>query len=355
MGSNPVGVIMNKGPEFRIVGGAPEEGKEEVKKEFEKAFFDHFTSLSPKEREGLGKLEYPKSEKEIALINFANEETNRLRQEFGLEPYDIPQENYHIIPPEFCERAGVKGTATAFYTKQGILFNAEKFRSNPLLFGMASLHETLHLKGHLAFEVKEEDGELKTSLFRRGMTVEAAQKMILHNKPHSHFDGLHEAIVSVQEKKSLSKILELPILKKEKEWLVSNEAKKIIEEIRDKEDIPKDEFIWVEGMGLEGWSGEIKNNYKWETFPYYSQRQVLNYVCREVRKEFPEQYKTSDDVFNEFLKAHFTGRLGPIAHLIERTFGNGSFRLLGNMKDDKESGVLHLEALRKTRIQTFKK
>lgn len=343
---------MDKGPEFRIVGGASEEKKEEARKELESALFDHFASLSPKEREKLEKLEYTKSEKEIALINFANEETNRLREEAGLEPYDIPKENYHIVPSEFYKEVGKDGTATTFYTKQGIIFDAEQFRLNPVNFGTASLHETLHLKGHTTFEVEEKDGKLEKTPFRVGIGIEAAQKFGLHGKYHSHFDGLHEAIVVTQEKKSFPKILELPMLKKEKEWLMSREAKKIIEGIREKKNIPKDEFIWVEGEELEGWEeGKTGSSYKWKTFSYYSQRQTLEYLCNEIQGEFPERYKSSDDVFNEFLKAHFTGRLLTVARLVEKTFGEGSFRLLGNMRIDKESGVLHLEALRKKRIR----
>jgi len=34
---------------------------------------------------------------------------------------------------------------------------------------------------------------------------------------------------------------------------------------------------------------------------------------------------------------------------VEKTFGEGSFRLLGNMDTDEKSGVLHLEALKEAR------
>ena len=64
--------------------------EEQVKKEIEQALFSHFESLSQREREQFEKLEYPKSEKELALIQFANEETSRLMQEAGIEPYDVP-------------------------------------------------------------------------------------------------------------------------------------------------------------------------------------------------------------------------------------------------------------------------
>jgi len=46
------------------------------------------------------------------------------------------------------------------------------------------------------------------------------------------------------------------------------------------------------------------------------------------------------------LKAHFTGNLLTIKKLVEKTFGKRSFLVLGNMTNDHESGVLHLETLK---------
>ncbi len=337
---------MDKSPEFRIVGGASEEKKQEAKKDLEKALFDHFVSLSPEEKERLEKLEYPKSEKEIALIDFANKETNRLREECGLEPYDIQEGNYHIIPPEFYKEViGEDSNASTSFSKQGILFNAEHLRDNPVKFGAIALHENLHLKGHVTMEVEEDKDELDKTLFREGVTMRSAQKLGFHGKHHLHFVGLHEAIVTAQEKKSFPKILELPVLKDQREWLMSDGAKELKEKIAKEKEIPMDEFISVR------WLDKEKNKYESAIFSYLSQRQTLDYVCQEIQKEFPEQYKTSDDAFKEFLRGHFTGRMLPIARLTEKTFGEGSFRLLGNMKTDNESGVLHLESLKKARLR----
>src|SRR3989344_2476044 len=258
---------MEKGPEIRIVGGVSAEKKEQTRKEVEQALFSHFKSLSPQEREQFEKFEYMKSEKEVALIDFANEETLRLMQEAGVEPYDVPIENYHIIPSELYKKAaGDSGTATTFNTKQGIIFDAQHFRDNPVNFGAVDLHESLHLKAHFSMEVKEEGEKIES---------------------------------------------------------------------------PEDDIIWV----------DKKNKNDWETVPYLQQRDVLNYVCAEIQKQFPDEYKSADDVYKTFLNAHFTGRLLPLARLVEETFGEGSFRLLGNMDTDRQSGILHLESLKKARAR----
>ena len=95
---------MKNMPEFRMIGSASEENKNKVKEDLNKALFEQFESMSPEDRDRLAELEYPKSEKELKLIDFTNIETSKLMEEAGIEPYDIPPENYHIIPPELFNK-----------------------------------------------------------------------------------------------------------------------------------------------------------------------------------------------------------------------------------------------------------
>ncbi len=336
---------MEKIPDLRIVGDASEEAKAKERQTIEARLTDHVASLSETEQKALERLEYPKSPEELSLIDFANEESNRLRAEAGVESYDIPYANYHIIPPESYKKIDPEGnsSATSRVTEQGMVFRADYFRGNLVYFGSVAFHETLHLKSHVTFEVSEKDKKIKSTIYRQGVTVRATQKKGLNSEYHSHFDGLHEAIVSAQEKISLSNMMQLPVLQTERERLSSEEAVKLKKIISEKKDIPLDDIIWV---------GEKENEY--ETISYSRQRAVLRYVCEEIQKDFSDQYQTPEDVYKEFLKAQFTGQILPIARLVEGAFGEGSFRLLSNMKTDKESGVLTLEALKKERIRAKK-
>lgn len=336
---------MEKGPEIRIVGGASIEKKEQVKKEFEQAFFNHFESLSPQEREQLEKFEYPKSNQELALIDFANEETSRLMQEAGIEPYNVPVDNFHIVPSELYKKvADDGGTATTFSTKQGIIFDAQYFRDNPVNFGAVALHESLHLKAHFSMEVQEEGDKIKKTPYREGVAVRALQSAGYHGKYHHHFKGLHEGIVAETEKRLLTKLLDRPELAKEKEWFMSDEAKEIRKKLVEEREIPEDDIIWVGKKGRDDW----------ESVSYRQQRNVLNYVCAEIQKQFPDEYQSADDVYKVFLNAHFTGKLLPLARIVEKTFGEGSFRLLGNMGTDRQSGILHSESLKKARTRQIR-
>ncbi|MFZ2049243.1 MAG: hypothetical protein WAV25_03035, partial [Minisyncoccia bacterium] len=246
--------MSEKVPEIRIVGGASTEKKAEVRESLEQAFSNHLESTSPQELEQLRKLEYPKSETELALINFANEETSRLMQEAGVEPYDIPVENFHIIPPELYKKVADKNSAaSAFNMQQGIIFNAEYFRDNPVYFCDNAIHEILHLKAHFSVEVEEENGEVKKTPYREGVSVRAIQKDGFNGRYHMHFNGLHEAIVSETEKRFLSKLLDVPVLAKEREWLESDEAKELKKKLSDKKKIPEDDIVWIGNKGENDW------------------------------------------------------------------------------------------------------
>ncbi len=226
-----------------------------------------------------------------------------------------------------------------------MLFNASVFRDNPVYFGAVALHETLHLKAHFTLEVEEgEGGGIDITFYREGVGIKALQADGYHGRYHQHFTGLHEAIVAELEKRSLAKIINLPELAREKEWLESAEAGELKHQLAERRGISEDDIIWVGKKGDKDW----------ETVSYCKTRDVLTYVCTEIQKQFPAQYSRADEVFTEFQTAHFTGQLLPIARLVEATFGAGSFRLLGNMSTDKESAVLHLESLKKARVRQLK-
>lgn len=259
-------------------------------------------------------------------------------QECGVEPFEVPTENYHILPPEEYKNQTNGHIATTICEKQGIFFNAKYFRNNPVNFGLTTIHETLHLKAHTAFEVDEAVESPDIDLYRAGVSSYSASK---NKVRHEHFGGLHEAIVATQEKKMFPAFMELPILSEEKEWIDTDRAKDIRKKISKKEKMPENEILWV-------YKGDEEN---WEGAYYYRQRLVLNYICQEIQKEFSEQFQSTDEVFKEFLKAHFTGHLLTIAKLIEKTFGEGSFRSLGNMSADRNSGALFLESFKKMRTK----
>jgi hypothetical protein len=331
--------MSEKIPGLRIVGGATEEHKEEARARTEALLHeDHLDSLPKNERDELKKFEIQRSPAVLEAIDFANSYTNRLREEAGVDGYDIPAANYHILPAAFYEKHfGIDSSGKAIYGHQGSVYNIKHLNKSSIDTALTILHETLHLKGHLAFEVEEgRNGKPNKSLYRAGLSAYASQKTIDKGRDHVHFKGLHEAVVSILEKRAVEEILELESLEKEVARMKQKPAQDLIEKISREKGIPIDDIIWVG-----------KNENEFQTIPYPIHRKVLKFVCEKIYNTYRMLYNSPDEVFEVFAKAQFNGKLLSLGHLVDGTFGEGSFRTLSNMLSDDESAQLCLDALEK--------
>ncbi len=330
------------GPSFRVVGGAGEGFKNELKKLFGVNFSEgHLTNMSKDLLAGLKKNEFPKTPEELELISFANEKTNELTERAGAGAYDIPDKNIHIVSKEFygkIDRKKSGSAAAAFREYQAVFFDESVFAGDNIYFGSTVFHELMHMKSAVVLEAEETGKDARATIYRTGFSVQSSQKSSGEGKHHEHFLGLDEAIVASEEKEYTKEMMNLPMFEEERKWMDSEKAKKIKEDIASRAGIPTDEIYWINGK-----SG------KFFTHSYYPQRTVLNFVREEIQKEFPEKYESVKDVSDEFLKSFFSGSLSVPAQLMEKTFGKGSFRVLGIMGDDKNSAINVLETLKSMR------
>jgi len=330
---------MEKGPKIRIIGDATNRKKENVETQIHKNLTDFYGSLSEEEIEILNNHEIEKTKKETALINLADQETSRLMQESGVESYSIPPRNIHIISGDLSEKLLMNGNriAVAIPSSQRMFLRSRSFENKPVVFGSAIFHEMLHLKAHISVEVKKDISILS----RSGVSINSSIKKMKEDEFHEHFLGLNEAIIVEAEKRFIPKLIDNPELSGEKEWMSSDEAEIRRKEISEEVKIPEEDIVWINEK-------DTKDFYK---IPYHLQRDVFSYICQEVQKQFPDKYQNFDDVYKVFLKACFTGKLMEISHLVEDTFGKGSFRILGDMDTSKSSGISCLENLKKLRME----
>ncbi len=331
---------MEKGPKIRIVGNPTEAETEKIQKRASNILHNNREFLTKEDAEILKKYEKEKTKEEIALINFANEETSRLMKEAGMEPFDIPLENSYVVSGESLSEMPVKHrTAFSFPERYCAIFNGDFFEKDPSNFGSSALHEMLHLKSHISMQ----SNSGSQSLLRVGFAVYSSQKETEEERDHRHFSGLNEAVVSETERRLNTELLELPELEKEKEWLNSRGCKEIKAGIAKERNILESDIAWCDKEGKE-----------FRIFPYCYPRKVFCYLCEEIQKQFSDKFKDKDDVYKIFLNALFTGRLMEIAHLVDDTFGKGSFRILGNMDDSKKSAILHMETFKNLRCEKLK-
>ncbi|MCK9352483.1 MAG: hypothetical protein M0P76_06925 [Candidatus Pacebacteria bacterium] len=333
--------------EMRVTGNVPDEQKAKVKKESQELFLDPHSTLTEKQANELKRVECPKTENEIVILKVINEKLKALAEEHGAAPYDIPAENIHIVPSDYFHQnfPGIS-EAVALPEKQMIFMDEHNVRSHLFAFADTVIHEQAHLLGDIAILISEDpdSGDFESSTQHAGWSMHASKKKELENKDHRHFEGTHEAIAAMIEKNMLQEMLELPLFEEEKKLRESDEWRSMRSAIAKKRRMDEDDIVWF----------NPKNEKEGDLIGYPAQREALAYVMSEIQKEFPDQYQTTDEVYKEFLRSQFTGRFLNVARLVEKTFGEGSFRILGNMDVERNSGIITLETLKKARMRMLR-
>ncbi|MDO8504660.1 MAG: hypothetical protein Q7S36_02295 [Candidatus Liptonbacteria bacterium] len=308
---------MGERPEVRIVGsGAPEE-KERYGRQILESFGEKHGEYIPEDlRELIKKTELEKTENELVAIAEANKITNEMLRAAGLPEFDVPPANIHFVPSlVFAHALGNRenGNGATYIDDQAIVLNADENRKNAVWGNEIILHEMIHLKGYSAFEV---DAEGNRQAFRSGLRVVASHKKKKEGGNFDSFRWLNEAIVTEIAAQNLKKLIDNNgQLAKEREWLDSEEAAEFKKQVAEMAKIGPEEILWATEK-------EIISH------PYRSEREVLDYMVGAISEDLGLRPEETRD---KFFGAHFTGHLLEIAHLIEKTFGKGSFEILGMM------------------------
>lgn len=305
-------------PPVRILGKLPEEKKralgEEVQRRFREGTIDDLPEKILKEIET---LEYEKCHYELDFINASNIFINGILKKFGLEPFDISAKNIHILPPEIYEKLALDKTNSAFHVpmKQLIILSASGHRLNPIKTAGSIFHEMVHLKGFESFDVervgeqetKEKEGgnlEFKRATRRVGLMTFGSYKKSQEKKYYESFRGLNEAVVAELEKEYTGKVAKSsndPEVRKQLEWLESDEAREFKQKVAKNNNIPEEEILWIS----RDREGLIRRS-------YFEQRKVLYYLVEEIAAE---RGISKQDALDLFIKAHFAGNLLTIARL----------------------------------------
>lgn len=337
---------MEKGPNFNVVGKIDDKLKDEIKQDNHDNLHKHLEHLTNDQRVEVMEHECPKSTEELVCVDLANQETNRLLKLAGIEPYDFPASNIHIMDKHFIEEQYGSDfeTGRAYAEGQSIVLNEDDVRKSRLSFASIVFHEMFHVKSLFvqhAVRKQKDDNTFNTKIvtYRKGLLVCSPQQKQADD--HIHFAGLNEAVTANAEKLFFAKLLDDPYFADERKKLFSEESVAFKKELFENKGITEDEIIFV----------DVENDHDYMRIGYCNQREVLDYVCREIAHDMSV---SEDEVFNKFVKSQFTGHLVELGNMIEKSFGKGSFRRLGDMPKNNDYGPETLEALRKMRLQVLK-
>lgn len=309
--------------------GASAEKKEEIFIGAEKIFaYQNLREFAGRER--------GKTAEEAEIVSLANEMTNELFREYGQENFDIPEKNVHIIKDEkWIDHEDT--LALMSVNLQSIAVKEEVLKSK-IHFLAVMVHEMLHFKSHQAAQMQlaAEGGKSEVGMYKMGL------QNFSRDGKKSFFIELNEAI---------TEMLNRNILERHLKQLKSNKI--FADEIKNSEyfisRFKGARFMngrYVFGSEVLHASIDKSKSEKYGDgkrvfnpakdlhigeFTYRRQRQMLDSLIDKVWKANSDKFKERREVFDIFVRAYMNGNMLPMGRLIEKTFGKGSFRKIGEL------------------------
>ncbi len=274
--------------------GLEQDRKASVEKQFKEMFlsqeaFDEEREKTPEEKEALGQI----LDKMPSFI-----------KKYGgkyVSPTQI--EHVHFVSEDDLHKAlDSQSTMGAYNPIAQTIYVADQ---NISLNISAACHELFHLNSFQSLWFREHEGETEKTFQQRRIGFEIYGK---DDGETVYFSMINEAITEELnirfQKKCFS---EIPVIERERERKIKA----------------------IEGTPVLGKEMLRSIFERQEKGSYLLEREKLNEVISAIFDANTRKYQSRENVFDEFAKAYFTGNLLIVSKLIEKTFGKGSFRKLG--------------------------
>ncbi|MFA7192196.1 MAG: hypothetical protein WC089_02780 [Candidatus Paceibacterota bacterium] len=310
----------------RVVGKISEKEQEQILRHSGESFndqaFDH-----------LKRVERKKTSNELQIIDMVNNLTNEIRQKYGLENFDVPPDNIHVVSDE--KWSDEKNTAYFNSGMQGVVMR-ENFSN--LAFTAKVFHEMLHFKSYNALQITNvEKPEL--SEYRLGLTVQT------RDGDKIYFTNLNEAVTEEITKRTVLKILDNKLFIDE-----VNQTKEIISKhpqaiIEPGKPLFNEDTFYAETQNRKSLREAVgrlvgkKYNtiINTERFTYKQERKILHTLVDKIYQKNTEKFKDKEEVLEVFFKGMITGNILPLGRLVDETFGADTFRKIGELDGDISS------------------
>ncbi len=230
-------------------------------------------------------LELDKNERDLAILRFVNHALAKYLRRYGKEIRNTPQDKIHILEDggtnKFTRGKFSGGAHSSLYGS--ILVDRKK---SDVDFALILFHEELHNQSYKALQVTTGNKpELQT--YRSGIAITTRDGKV------TYFTQIEEAIIELISRKFY------------KEEMLSNDLF-VVDEKKPPQEI------------------------------YFSRKEeaeLLNSIINDILIKNPGASREEIEEF--FIRAQISGNLLPIARLIEKTYGKGSFRQLGEKTEEK--------------------
>lgn len=323
----------------RIVGDVSEVEKE-------KTFCLMDDRFDNQRYEYLAKLERDKTPEELQAITVANEVTNQLRKQYGLENLDIPPENIHVVEEKKWPAEEHGGAFTGLYLAQ---FQAAVVREQPtrMEFLRHTIHEMIHFKSYNALQFTKEQNP-KLTEYRLGLAT------VTRDRSSAYFNNLNEAVTEGLTKKLLQELSGHPLLRSEVARTEELKERYGYATAKSGEALfTQDTFCAYLAHGSAGKEilGRVlgterqHNIVEVAEYAYARERGILNELAGKIVKRNPDRFRDAGEVLKMFAEGMMTGNLLPLARAVDGTFGKGTLRRIGELDGDVEAAEVFVRGL----------
>lgn len=269
--------------------------------------------------------ERKKTPQEIAIIELVNKKTNELRKKFGLPDLNVSSENVYVLPKDAFWPKDIGGSGFYYPMLQFIAIRDQCEQDTlssgyPKLIFLADLvHEMVHFKSYNT--LKKLEGSDSYYPHKIGL-----ESFLRKDANQSFFLNLNEAIIQEMAIGIVKELERHPFLIEE--VAERERVKKILAGKKTDEGKP---FIVGDEYYL--------NNKLWMArFGNERERKILNLLVDKIyQKDLREgqgKYNDREEIFEVFAKAAITGKILELGKLIDKNFGSGSFRKIGELDKD---------------------
>jgi len=274
--------------------------------------------------------ERAKTPEELKIIDLANQATNEVRARYGLGAFDIPAKNIHVMKKEDWP-SDEKGVGLYIPGLQAVAL--EETRSG-LEFLHGTIHEMTHFKSYNALQ-RTKGEKRKLDFYRTGLQV------CTRDGKKEYLENLNEAVTEELTKKAMSKFREDPLFQEE----VESTNKNIASLPDDAVNVKRRPFFYEETFYIRADKKWWKKRFFAEQFSYPEERNILHTLTKKIQERNKDAFENPDEVFDVFARAMMTGHLLALGKLIDRTFGKGTLRKLGEVDPDIEERKKFVENL----------
>lgn len=158
--------------------------------------------------------------------------------------------------------------------------------------------------------------------------------LVIHTRDGKklYFANLNEAVTEEITKRVVTKLLDNPLFTEE-----ARQTREVITMYPEAvtgsgEPLFDDDVFYAKEVESEKSLGGEELTIQCLT--YKSERRILNTLIDKILEKNPDKFQDKEEVFEVFAKGMITGNILPVGRLVERTFGKGTLRKIGELDQD---------------------